>query len=188
MITQIVVLVILLLHHYNGDMAHEESLHNLLGDMSLKTILAIGLSDDSVGRQLIDDYLTQHNTCTAEHIGAKDILERLDGLGRYDLVIVSQTIELMSRLDATHLISKLRDIHSQRLVLFVPIGDGWPNFVSQWQKRDLLSFGLIQLNDYEGVAGPIHIYGYDILTYKTCPDWLNSRFWATPNLFGKHWW
>jgi len=187
-IAQIVALVIFLLHHYNGDMARAESLHNLLGDMSLETILAIGLSDGGVGRQLIDDYLTQHNTCTAEYIGAKDILERLNGLGRYDLVIVSQTIELMSRSDAMHLISKLRDLHSQRLVLFVSIGDSWQNSVSQWKKRDLLSLGLIQLNDYEGEAGPIHIYGYDILTYKTCPDWLNSRFWATPNLFGKHWW
>ncbi|WP_221179020.1 DUF6231 family protein, partial [Pseudomonas chlororaphis] len=26
------------------------------------------------------------------------------------------------------------------------------------------------------------------LEYKQVPDWLNSRFWANPENFGKYWW
>ncbi|MGO3534472.1 DUF6231 family protein, partial [Pseudomonas helleri] len=24
--------------------------------------------------------------------------------------------------------------------------------------------------------------------YKQVPDWLNARFWANPENFGKYWW
>jgi hypothetical protein len=24
--------------------------------------------------------------------------------------------------------------------------------------------------------------------YKQVPDWLNAKFWANPQLFGKYWW
>ncbi|WP_221179227.1 DUF6231 family protein, partial [Pseudomonas protegens] len=27
-----------------------------------------------------------------------------------------------------------------------------------------------------------------LLEYKQVPDWLNSRFWANPENFGKYWW
>ncbi|WP_259740705.1 DUF6231 family protein, partial [Pseudomonas poae] len=27
-----------------------------------------------------------------------------------------------------------------------------------------------------------------LLDYKQVPDWLNARFWANPENFGKYWW
>ncbi len=33
------------------------------------------------------------------------------------------------------------------------------------------------------------LFTYDLLEYKQqVPDWLNSRFWANPENFGKYWW
>jgi hypothetical protein len=29
-------------------------------------------------------------------------------------------------------------------------------------------------------AANVHVYDYDLATYKTVPDWLNARFWAHP--------
>lgn len=169
-------------------MACEESLESLLGDVKLDSVLVIGVFSVGVEKTLIDRYITDHSTCVVEYIDVVDTSERLIGLGRYDLVIVSRTIESMPRSDAIHLIARLRDIHSRRLVLFVPIGDDWPDSVSHWYKRDLLALGMVQMAEHKQGNNPIHIYGYDILTYKTRPDWLNSRFWANPNLFNKYWW
>jgi hypothetical protein len=32
------------------------------------------------------------------------------------------------------------------------------------------------------------LFTYDLLDYKQVPDWLNARFWANPENFGKYWW
>ncbi|MDD3447840.1 MAG: DUF6231 family protein [Gammaproteobacteria bacterium] len=34
----------------------------------------------------------------------------------------------------------------------------------------------------------VHLYGFDIATYKVTPDWLNSRYWANPELWDRYWW
>lgn len=158
-----------------------ESLQDLLGGLNPDSILVLG----SLGEHFVDDYIAKHSSCVVEYIEAEQVLARLDGLARYDLVLVSYVIELMERHDAIHLIARLRDIHARRLVLFVPIGDDWPDLVSHWSKRDLLGLGLVQMAENKALGRAIHIYGYDILTYKIRPDWLNSRFWANPQLFDK---
>ena len=32
------------------------------------------------------------------------------------------------------------------------------------------------------------LFGYDVGTYKTTPDWLNADHWANPELWNKHRW
>ncbi|MGD8939893.1 MAG: DUF6231 family protein [Gammaproteobacteria bacterium] len=34
----------------------------------------------------------------------------------------------------------------------------------------------------------MHVYAFDIASYKTTPDWLNNKYWANPELWDKHWW
>jgi hypothetical protein len=31
-------------------------------------------------------------------------------------------------------------------------------------------------------------WGFDIHTYKEVPDWLNAKYWANPQNWGKYWW
>jgi hypothetical protein len=33
---------------------------------------------------------------------------------------------------------------------------------------------------YQVESKPLYLYQYAIETYKTTPDWLNSKFWANP--------
>ncbi len=165
-------------------MDHAESLQDLLGELKPKSILLLGL----LGEHLIDDYLSEHSDCELVLAEPDDVMDRLDSLPAYDLVFVSNTIEYMPRDKAIQLIARLRDVHARRLILFVAMGDEWPDVVSKWSKSDLLALGLVQMAENVVAGRPIHIYGYDILTYKTCPDWLNSRFWANPNLFDEHCW
>ncbi len=51
------------------------------------------------------------------------------------------------------------------------IGHGFSR-VSEWKRQDPQS----------------ELYRFDIADYKTTPDWLNSRYWAHPELFDKHRW
>jgi len=32
------------------------------------------------------------------------------------------------------------------------------------------------------------LFTYDLREYKQVPDWLNAKFWANPENFGKYWW
>ena len=34
----------------------------------------------------------------------------------------------------------------------------------------------------------LHLFSYDLQDYKQVPDWLNAKYWANPELFGKYWW
>ena len=165
-------------------MDHTESLQDLLAELKPRSILLLGL----LGEHLIDDYLSAHRDCELAFAEPDHVLDQLDSLPCYDLVLVSNTIEYMPRDRAIQLIARLRDVHARKLILFVATGDEWPDVVSQWSKSDLLALGFMQMAENTVSGRPIHIYGYDILTYKTCPDWLNGRFWANPGLFDKHWW
>lgn len=47
--------------------------------------------------------------------------------------------------------------------------------------NDYLSLGMQRWHgpDESGVV----VYGFDLYTYKTVPDWLNSKYWAHPELW-----
>lgn len=165
-------------------MKQAESLQDLLHGLRPRNILVLG----PLGERLIDDYRHADPDCELTVIEPDELFDEFDSLPRYDLVFISHTIEKLPKDEAIRLIARLRDIHARRLILLVMMGEGWPNAVSQWHKRDVLALGLVQMAENITNGLPVHIYGYDILTYKTCPDWLNSRFWAHPELFGKHWW
>ena len=34
----------------------------------------------------------------------------------------------------------------------------------------------------------LSLFTYDLREYKQVPDWLNAKFWANPENFGKYWW
>jgi len=161
-----------------------ESLEELLGELDPKSILVLG----QLGEHLIDDYVSDHLDCKLARADPEHVLEQLDSLARYDLVFVSHTIEYMAADRAIQLIARLRDIHARRLILVVAMGEQWPGSISVWNKRDLLALGLVQIAENIVSDRLVHVYGYDILTYKTSPDWLSSRFWANPGLFDKYWW
>lgn len=72
------------------------------------------------------------------------------------------------------LIARLRDVCARALLLWLPAD----------RKLNARALGLTQLHDYgEGV-----LYGYEIATYKTPPDWLNPGYWANPQMWDKKRW
>lgn len=106
----------------------------------------------------------------------------------FDFCVVANALEYLDKNDATHLLAHLRDLYTKRLIVVVPVGNQWVNHISLWQESDLLALGFIAKAKLRVKQKPVCVYTYDINTYKTTPDWLNNKFWANPELWGKYWW
>ncbi|AXI02339.1 DUF6231 family protein [Aquirhabdus parva] len=74
----------------------------------------------------------------------------------------------------THGLTHLRDLLARR-VLVVAFGD---------QSAGLRALGFSQIEQIEGWE----LWQFNILEYKQTPDWLNSRYWANPENWGKYRW
>ena len=107
---------------------------------------------------------------------------------RYDMGIVTDTIERLAKRDAVRLLARLRDLYTRRFCVAVRIGDDWPSLQSTWSRNELLALGMSLVNTYTDDDRPIHLYKYDIGTYKPTPRWLNPGDWANPELWDKYRW
>jgi len=109
-----------------------------------------------------------------------DILATLPELGCFDLGVIANTLEHLERREAGELLARLRDVHTRRFIVLVPLGTEWANHRSYWQTADLLGYGMTIMARYQEADKPLHLYHYAIESYKTTPDWFNNQHWAHP--------
>ncbi len=147
-------------------------------------ILSIG----PAGQELFAAYLAKCGQCTLEEFPDPPALDVLDSYDRFDLVFVSHVLESMPKPKAEQLIARLRDLHSERMIIVIPIGVDWSEHRSHWRQTELLGLGFSLLAEFHANQHLVHIYAFDIASYKTTPDWLNSKYWANPEMFDKYWW
>ncbi|HXH03422.1 MAG TPA: DUF6231 family protein [Candidatus Competibacteraceae bacterium] len=117
--------------------------------------------------------------CRIEHL-PQATPERLAQLGQFDLGVVANTLEHLEPRQAGILLSRLRDVHTRRFVALLPLGEDWPGLISHWQVADLLGYGMSLLARYRSDGRPLGLFHYAIVSYKTTPDWFNSKYWAHP--------
>lgn len=96
----------------------------------------------------------------------------------YDLAVVTQTLERLPRRDGGMLLSRLRDLHAKRFLALVQLDGGWSN-------TDLIAYGMKRCGRF---PGDYALYRYNIYDYKDTPDWLNAKYWAHPERWGKERW
>jgi hypothetical protein len=114
-------------------------------------------------------------------LAPEEALPRLERMGRFDFAFVCATLERLPQAAGRQLLARLRDLHGGRFAVTLdPASDKGS---ARWSDRDLLAMGLVRARS----DGPA-LYIFDIRTYKQTPDWLNSRFWANPGRWDKHWW
>lgn len=99
---------------------------------------------------------------------------------RFDFAIVANSLEHLDKQAAGRLIARLRDLHTQRFVVLVPLGEEWGGHASHWTENDLLAYGMTLMARFEQHGRPLALFHYNLADYKTTPDWLNSRYWAHP--------
>ena len=169
--------------------AIQSVLNRVLIDHPPKDLLCIGqgISD------AIKEYSTQHPQCEIlqidiETLDISKLMDLLESQKVFDFAIVANSIEHIDKTSADHLMARLRDIQTKKLLVVVPIGKQWKGHASYWEETDLLALGFILIASITVHDKPVHVYAFDIATYKTTPDWLNNKYWANPDLWDKYWW
>ena len=59
---------------------------------------------------------------------------------------------------------------------------------ADWQETDFFALALQASEHFQRDEQTLNLFTYDLLDYKQVPDWLNAKFWANPENFGKYWW
>jgi hypothetical protein len=163
-------------------------IETLLNESLPESILAIG---PNTGK-LVADYVEQKRflkrPCEVSTIEDGDLLAQLEALCRFDIGIVMDMLQHMDKSRGCQLIARLRDLHTPRFCVVVPMGADWQGHESHWEPADLLGLGMSRVNVHQHDDKPVHVYKYDIATYKKTPDWLNAKDWANPELWDKYRW
>jgi hypothetical protein len=172
----------------------QKVLNRILFDHPPSSILCIG---DRISDALVE-FIHTHPQCRLCEVeisqinGAqKDLsiaMQWQDRENIFDFAIVANAAEHLDKNTAVHLLARLRDLYAKKLLVVVPMGDQWKNHQSLWQETDLLALGFIKKANLQVAQKPVYVYAFDIVTYKTTPEWLNSQYWANPELWDKYWW
>jgi len=147
------------------------AIQHALGDTRPETALSVG----DVAQQALADRAP--GQCVT--VAPGEALAALDQHGVFDVAVLSGVLEALSRRDASGLLARLRDLHARRIILLVDHAH------CDWTGLDITALGFSRLRDWSTEHA---LYGFDIGTYKTTPDWLNPDYWANPELWDRHRW
>ena len=101
---------------------------------------------------------------------------------RFDLALVVDCLEHLPKRDGLNLLGGIRNLNASRIAVLADLA------ASGWQETDFYSLALQASERFQRDDQVLTLFTYDLLDYKQVPDWLNSRFWANPENFGKYWW
>ncbi|MBT9612777.1 MAG: hypothetical protein IV108_05865 [Burkholderiales bacterium] len=161
---------------YLADIAM--ALHEAMPD----TLLAIGPQ----AAEVFADYCHVKPGCALTQLATGDWLEQVSTAGRFDFIFIAGVLEYLPKRDAGILLASLRDVHAMQLYALVPIGKAWLNHASFWEYNELIGFGMERVNIYAKNGLPLALLKFDLRTYKTTPEWFNSKYWARPELWDKY--
>lgn len=157
-------------------------IRQILEEITPQTVLLIDLADT----RWFADIQNSLPECTLSILdNADNLIHKVEGCGQHDIAILQNTLEYLPHNLAENLISRLRDLYSRRILALVAINSDNTNHSSHWKDADLIALGMNHLTAY---GDSKHLYEFNILNYKTVPDWLNAKNWANPELWGKHRW
>lgn len=108
--------------------------------------------------------------------------QQLRDLQQVDVAVISDLTETMAVAHGQQWLGSLRNVFAPHVIL---ISDPEKAQQQGWQFADFLALGLHQVAISDS---GLHLYSYAIENYQPKRDWLNSRFWANPENFGKFWW
>ena len=101
---------------------------------------------------------------------------------RFDLALVVDCLEHLPKPQGLTLLGGIRNLNASRIAVLVDLG------ACDWKETDFFSLALQAGERFQRDEQVLTLFTYDLLDYKQVPDWLNARFWANPENFGKYWW
>lgn len=101
---------------------------------------------------------------------------------RFDLAVLVDCLEHLSNQQGLQLLGGIRNLNASRVAVLVDLA------ASGWRDTDFYALALQDSERFQRDEQVLNLFTYDLRDYKQVPDWLNAKFWANPEMFGKYWW
>ncbi|MDF0731214.1 DUF6231 family protein [Pseudomonas entomophila] len=101
---------------------------------------------------------------------------------RFDLAMLVDCLEHLPRRGGLELLGGIRNLNANRVAVLADLA------ACGWQDTDFFALALSASEKFQREAQVLSLFTYDLHDYKQVPDWLNAKFWANPENFGKYWW
>lgn len=155
----------------------QQALAALLDRYAPHRLLLIGASDFPA----LEAFKLAHpDTCVAQ--AAPGPLPPELAARRFDLALVVDCLEHLPKRDGLNLLGGIRNLNASRIAVLADLS------ACGWLETDFFSLALQASERFQREEQELTLFTYDLLDYKQVPDWLNARFWANPENFGKYWW
>lgn len=155
----------------------QQALAALLEHHAPTRLLHVGRSD----MPAVEAFSRSHENSYVERAPAAFLTEELAGR-RYDLALVADCLEYLPKQDGLQLLGGIRNLNASRVAVLVDLN------ACDWRIADFFALALQVSGRFERQEQTLTLFTYDLLDYKQVPDWLNAKFWANPQMFGKYWW
>ena len=104
------------------------------------------------------------------------------GAQRFDLALVIDCLEHLPKRTGLELLGGIRNLNASRIAVLADLT------ACDWKETDFFALALQSNERFQRDEQVLTLFTYDLREYKQVPDWLNARFWANPENFGKYWW
>ena len=101
---------------------------------------------------------------------------------RFDLALIIDCPEHLPKRTGLQLLGGIRNLNASRIAVLADLT------ACGWKETDFFALALQSNERFQRDEQVLTLFTYDLREYKQVPDWLNARFWANPENFGKYWW
>lgn len=163
--------------HITSSRTPQQSLAALLQRYAPERLLLIGASEQPA----VKAFEQAHPHSLIIHTAAGTLPAQIAGQ-RFDLAVIVDCLEHMPKRDGLQLLGGIRNLNASRMAVLVDLQ------ASGWKDTDFFALALHVSERFARDEQVLSLFTYDLLEYKQAPDWLNAKFWANPENFGKYWW
>ncbi|MEA1604310.1 DUF6231 family protein [Pseudomonas spirodelae] len=129
----------------------------------------------------IDAFIQAHPDCHIVHAEPGELPAEV-AAQRFDLALVVDCLEHLPKRAGLELLGGIRNLNASRMAVLVDLN------ACDWHETDFFALALQASECFQRDEQILNLFTYDLLDYKQVPDWLNAKFWANPENFGKYWW
>lgn len=159
----------------------QQAIAALLDRYAPQRLLVLG----AAGLPAVSAFLLAHPAAQLTEAAAAPLSAEIAGQ-RFDLAIVVDCLEHLPKRVGLELLGGIRNLNASRIAVMVDLE------ACEWHTADFFALALQASERFRRDDGPgqqtLNLFTYDLHEYKQVPDWLNARFWANPENYGKFWW
>lgn len=122
------------------------------------------------------------NDTKLQHLTTPFNQQQLQTLAPVDLAVISHLTESLDKAMAQQWLGMIKNRYAPHVLLI-----SHPDIAKNqgWMFTDYLAMGFRHIG---GTEDGLQIFSYAIENYQPKRDWLNSRFWANPDMYDKYRW